>query len=85
MARKSGVCEFFQVLENYVSKAQYLLCTHETTLVSRGGNKAKQFTTTNLQNHIQYHKSPRNFSVHPVQAFTQNAYSVKLVTSCMKK
>ncbi len=60
MAKKSSVWDFFKVLENDVSKAQCLLCTQSKVVVSRGGTKSKQFTTTNLRNHIRS-KHPLDF------------------------
>ena len=60
MAKKSSVWDFFKVLENNVSKAQCLLCTQSKVVVSRGGTKPKQFTTTNLRNHIR-NKHPLEF------------------------
>ena len=60
MAKKSSVWDFFKVLKNNVSKAQCLLCTQSKVVVSRGGTKPKQFTTTNLRNHIR-NKHPLEF------------------------
>ena len=59
-AEKSNVWDFFKVLENDVSKAQCLLCTQSKVVVSRGGTKSKQFTTTNMRNHIRS-KHPLDF------------------------
>ena len=52
--------DFFKVLENNVSKAQCILCTQSKVVVSRVGTKPKQFTTTNLRNHIR-NKHPLEF------------------------
>ena len=52
MAKTSNVWNYFKVREENSSKAQCLSCTHSKVVVSRGGNKSKQFTTTNLRNHI---------------------------------
>ena len=45
-----------------ISNWQCISCTQSKVVVSRGGTKPKQFTTTNLRNHIQG-KHPLEFQV----------------------
>jgi hypothetical protein len=60
-ALKSAVWAYFEILENDNSKAICKVCQEKgcRIIISRGGKTCKQFTTTNLRNHLRKH--PKEF------------------------
>ena len=57
----SGVWKLFVIVEGDNSKALCKVCQEEGAhvVISRGGKQSKQFTTTNLRNHLRKH--PKKF------------------------
>lgn len=51
MDKRSSIWKYFTVIEDDSSKASCILCK---TLISRGGASAKNYTTSALNNHLQY-------------------------------
>ena len=60
-AVKSAVWTYFDILENDNTKAMCKICHEKGSriVISRGGKACKQFTTTNLRNHLRKH--PKEF------------------------
>lgn len=58
---KSEVWRYFKILEDDNTKAMCKVCQEEGSriVISRGGKNCKQFTTTNLRNHLRKH--PKEF------------------------
>ena len=54
---RSCVWKFFEIVESDNSKALSKVCQEEgaRVVISWGGKQSKQFTTTNLQNHLRKH------------------------------
>jgi hypothetical protein len=60
-AVKSAVWTYFDILEDDNTKAMCKVCQEKGSriVISRGGKTCKQFTTTNLRNHLRKH--PKEF------------------------
>ena len=60
-AVKSAVWTYFDVLEDDNTKAMCKVCQEKGSriVISRGGKTCKQFTTTNMRNHLRKH--PKEF------------------------
>jgi hypothetical protein len=60
-AVKSAVWTYFDILEDENTKAMCKVCQEKGSriVISRGGKICKQFTTTNLRNHLRKH--PKEF------------------------
>ena len=87
---RSCVWAYFQLVEGDNTKAICKVCQEDgaRVLISRGGTNSKQFTTTNLRNHLRRHpkqflelssndKERLNIWALPVQVFIQSVYSAK--------